>query len=95
MKNAINDEIKTFYDKLEQVKIENGKYNYQLINQSKELKEKCDEFPKINESLEKKLEEFRNINDYTIKNMEGLEQDFEVYKVKFSELSEFIKVGYL
>jgi predicted nuclease with TOPRIM domain len=93
MKNSINDEIKTFYDKIEQVKIENGKYNYNLINQCKELKTECEEFPKIKQDLQNKLDEFNKINEHTNHHMEFVKSEFELFKTKYNELSEFIKVN--
>jgi len=92
LKISVAEEIKSWAEKLENIKIENGKYNYNLINQCKELKSECDEFPRIRASLDKKLEEFKNVHDHTNSNFEEIAKEFELFQVKFNELSEFIKV---
>ena len=93
LKGNVAEEIKTFYDQIESVKIENGKYNYGLINQCKELKGICDEFPKVKIHLDKKLEEFVKLNELTNKHADEVFSEFELFKTKFSELSDFIKVN--
>ena len=74
------------------MKIENGKYNFELINQSKELKAQCLEFPKYKKDFEEKIVRYESAYEHTIKTFDEIRKDFDDYKSKFTDLSEFIKV---
>jgi len=49
--HLLKDDIKGFNDKINDVKIENGKYNLELMKKNKEMKEKIEEIERVKESL--------------------------------------------
>lgn len=63
MIDSINNEIKSFYEKIENTKLENGKHYFNLIKQFKELKEKFEEFPMIKEEYEVLKEKFNELSE--------------------------------
>ncbi len=92
MELKIKEEIKEFYAKIDAVKIENGRYNLELLNQSKELKAECKDFPKYKEDFEIKLKIFTDLNERFRIDFDRISGEFEGFKTKFVDLSEFIRV---
>ena len=96
VKKLLEDEMAGFNKKIDDVKVENGKYNLNMINQTKDLKKECDdlllEFPVIKQRIKEKLEEYVTANEVTIGKFKDLKKEFDHFQYKFSELSEFIRV---
>ena len=95
LENKIFDRIKITDDKINVLRIENGKYSKDLIEQSTHIKiewEKLEEFEnKINEKIKKEMLKFENINESIKKLFNDNNNEFKLIKQKFTKLSEFIK----
>ena len=88
----IKDEIAEFYSKIDGVKIENGRYNLDLLNTCKDLKAECKEFPKYKDDFDTKEKKYQNLHENTNKAFENALNEFEAFKAKFNDLSDFIRV---
>ena len=93
LQSNLKDEISEFYSKIDAVKIENGRYNLELLNKCKELKAECKEFAKYKEEYEIKLNKYEMIHEKTNKAFEATNHEFNELKSKFVDLSEFIRVN--
>jgi len=89
----IKDEISEFFSKIDAVKIENGRYNLDLLNQCKELKNECKEFPQYRNDFENKYNKYENLHGNTSKAFENVISEFDAFKAKFVDLSDFIRVN--
>lgn len=87
--------LKIYDDRLEDMRVENGKYAIQLKTQSNSLASEWSKVMNIkNEILvqfEAKVQEMKKSNLDLLKNYEGYKKEFKLIKNRFTQLSEFIK----
>lgn len=87
--------LKIYDDRLEDMRVENGKYAIQLKTQSNNLASEWNKVMNIkNEILvqfEAKVQEMKQSNLALVKNYEGYRKEFKLIKNRFTQLSEFIK----
>jgi len=76
-----------------EIKIENGKYHVEAMNQGKALRQDCDNLKIYKIELDHKVSEFGKMHDHTNLNFSKMQEEFETFKLKFTELGEFIKVN--
>ena len=89
------DRINIIEERIEALRIENGEFSYQLKQRSEEIKiewEKLDNFEKnFNIRYNEELEKYNDIIDKIGKKVDKSKSDFNLIKMRFTELSEFIK----
>ena len=94
-KNKIEDQIKFIDERISNMRMDNGKYAYDLIKKTEELKEKIYTINNITSIVDDKLKEetkkFQKYNNELIKTFDSQKEEFKIIKVRFTELSEFIK----
>ena len=82
-------------ERINRLRLENGKYALDLIKKGDELKiewNKLQEFESMLDiNFKSELEKHYEINENVLKNFEKYREEFNVIKVKFTELNEFIK----
>ena len=82
-------------EKVENMRIENGKYSYDLIQKSKELKIKWEKIQSIEDVIYKRFNEELVKHVYTSNNLckifNSQRDEFRLLKNRFTELSDFIK----
>ena len=88
-----NDQL---IERINSAKLENGKYSFDLMNVSNDLKKELDKVCKFKEEIYTKFEQevlkMTDANKNTISSHDFLKSEFKIMKKKFTELSEFIKV---
>ena len=89
------DRISVIEKRIEALRMENGKYAYDLQERSKELKiewDKLDEFEKnMNKRYSEEVEKYNILIDGISRKVDKGKQEFHLIKARFTELSEFIK----
>ena len=82
-------------ESLNNLKIENGKYSFDLLKTTEDLQKKLDIMNTIEKNIDNKLKEqaekYQNYNDNLSKIFESQKSEFILIKSRFTELSEFIK----
>ena len=95
VETKLMDRIKITDDRIDVLRLENGKYATELIEETKNLGikwEKLDEFEKeINEKIDEEFDKFNKIINNTIKQFNDSQVDYKILKQKFTVLSDFIK----
>ncbi len=95
LENKLIDRFKITDERINVLKIENGKYAKNLIEQTTNVKiewEKLEQFEKkINEKLKDEILKFDNKSDNIKKLFNENNNEFKLIKQKFTKLSEFIK----
>ena len=90
-----NDRYKMLEDAMNNMRIENGKYSYDLIKKTNELKINWEKIQKIQDDIYKRLNEELIKHVYTnnklCKIFNSQRDEFKLLKSRFTELSEFIK----
>ena len=89
------DRINLIEKRIEALRIENGKFSYELKQRSEELKiewEKLDNMEKnLNMRFNEELEKFKSIVEMISKKVDKSKDQFNLIKLRFTELSDFIK----
>ena len=89
------ERISVIEKRIEALRMENGKYAYDLQERSKELKiewDKLDEFEKsMNKKYSEEVEKYNILIDGISRKVDKEKQEFHLIKARFTELSEFIK----
>ena len=97
--NEAKKEIMTKFtlldENLNNLKIENGKYSYDLIKKSEDLQNQINALKNIENDINIKLneqaEKYQSYNNNLAKLFESQNEEFKLIKSRFTELSEFIK----
>ena len=94
-KKEIMDKFSLLDESINNIKIENGKYSFDLIKKSEDLQNQIDTFKNIEQDINTKLKEqsekYQNYNNDLVKLFESQSDEFKLIKSRFTELSEFIK----
>ena len=94
-KNKIDEQFRFINERISNMRMENGKYSYDLIKKTEELKDKIHTINNITNIVEDKLKEemkkFQKYNNELIKIFDSQKEEFKIIKIRFTELSEFIK----
>jgi len=94
-KKEIDEQFKLFDEKMDRLRLENGKHSFELINKTEELKTKLERVNNItnevDEKLKEELDKYKKYNKDLIKVFDSQKDEFKLIKVRFTELSEFIK----
>lgn len=95
MNIKFNERCKETEDRIEIMRIENGKYSLELKQLCENLGIEWERILKIKKEIytrfECEVENFQNIHNDTVESMEEYKKEFKLIKKKFTELSEFIK----
>ena len=93
--NNCNEKLDVFEKRIEALRIENGKFSYELKKRSEELKvewEKLDNYEKdLNIRYDEEMEKYKKIVQNITKKVDKSKEEFNLIKIRFTELSEFIK----
>ena len=94
-KKEIMTKFNLLDESLNNLKIENGKYSYDLIKKSEDLQNQINTLKNIKDDINIKLneqaEKYQNYNNNLEKLFESQSDEFKLIKSRFTELSEFIK----
>ena len=94
-KKEIMDKFSLLDESINNIKIENGKYSFDLIKKSEDLQNQINTFKNIEQDINTKLKEqsekYKNYNNDLVKLFESQSDEFKLIKSRFTELSEFIK----
>ena len=94
-KKEIMDKFSLLNESINNIKIENGKYSFDLIKKSEDLQNQINTFKNIEQDINTKLKEqsekYQNYNNDLVKLFESQSDEFKLIKSRFTELSEFIK----
>ena len=102
MKNEIKqcdtnciDRINIIEKRIEALRIENGKFSYELIERSKELKIKWEKLDNVEQNLnirfDEEMEKYNKEVEKITKKVDKSKNEFNLIKLRFTELSDFIK----
>ena len=94
-KKELMDKFNLLEESLNNIKIENGKYSFDLLKKSEDLQNKINIINNIenmvNTKLKEQEEKYQNYNNDLTKLFESQKSEFTLIKSRFTELSEFIK----
>ena len=94
-KKELMDKFKLLEESLNNIKIENGQYSFDLLKKSEDLQNKINAINNIENMVNTKLKEqegkYQKYNDDITKLFESQKSEFTLIKSRFTELSEFIK----
>ena len=94
-KNEIMTKFNLLEESLNNLKIENGKYSYDLLKKSEDLQNQINTMKNIEDGINVKLneqaEKYQNYNNNLVKLFESQNDEFKLIKSRFTELSDFIK----
>ena len=94
-KNKIDDQFNFIDEKINNMRMDNGKYSFDLIQKSEELSNKIKTLNNITNEVDNKLKEemdkYIKQNHELLKIFESQREEFKIIKVRFTELSEYIK----
>ena len=94
-KKEMLEKFNLLEESLNNLKIENGKYSFDLIKKSEELENQINILNNIKKEVSNKLneqfEKYENYNNNLVKLFESQKDEFILIKSRFTELSEFIK----
>ena len=90
-----NDKFKLLEESIEKLRVENGKYSFDLLKNTEKLDNDMKKIDNINIDIENRFKEefqkYEKISDNLLKEFANNQNEFEIIKNKFTELSEFIK----
>ena len=93
--NNCIDRINVIEKRIEALRIENGKFSYELKQRSEELKIKLEKLDNVEKNLtmryNEELEKFKNNVEMISKKVDKSKVQFNLIKLRFTELSDFIK----
>ena len=94
-KKEIFDKFQFIEERIENMRLDNGKHSFDLIKKSEELENRIIRINNITNEVDEKMKEemikYQKYNKDLIKNFESQKEEFKIIKIRFSELSEFIK----
>ena len=94
-KNKIDEQFNFIDEKISKMRMDNGKHSYDLIQKTEELKTKINTIDNISNEVNNKLNEemskYQKYNDELVKIFDSQKEEFKIIKIRFTELSEFIK----
>ena len=94
-KNKIDERIAFFDEKVDLLRVDNGKHSFDLIQKAKELQNVLNKFDNISNEISRILNEemakYQKYNKELIKVFDSQKEEFKIIKIRFTELSEFIK----
>ena len=89
------ERIKTTDDRIELMRVENGRYAIDLKKQCNDLGIEWERILKLKEEVysrfDEEIERFKKMHEGTESSMDEYKKEFKLIKKKFTELSEFIK----
>ena len=95
VKKEIFDKFKIIEEKIDNMRLDNGKYSFELIKKSEELENKLNRINNMTNEVDEKMKEemskYQKYNKELIKTFESQKEEFKIIKIRFSELSDFIK----
>ena len=90
-----NDRCKLLEESIEKLRVENGKYSFDLLKTTEQLNEDVKKIDNLNISIENRLQEefkkYTKISDRLFNSFLNSQNEFDIMKEKFTELSDFIK----
>lgn len=93
--NLLNEKVKYLEEKIDSMRIENNKISNKLIEHTKLLKVDIKSIESYKEAVEKNLKEgyekYNELYNEAMKKFVRSEEDYKIFKMKFNELSSFIK----
>ena len=93
--NNCKERITVIEDRISQMRIENGKYCYDLMKKTEDLIKEWEKIEniknEISEKLDTELNKYKDYNEGLIKLFNGQKDEFKIIKVRFTELSDFLK----
>ena len=93
--NTCNEKLDLFEKRIEALRIENGEFSFELKQRSEELKvewEKMDNYEKnLNKRYDEELQKYKKIVDNISKKVNKNNEQFNLIKIRFKELSDFVK----
>ena len=94
-KLELMDKFNILEECINNLKIENGKYSYDLIKKSEDLQNQLNILKNLEDNINNKLkeqaEQYKSYNDDILKLFDSQNEEFKLIKSRFTELSEFIK----
>ena len=94
-KNKIDEQFNFIDEKINNMRMDNGKHTFDLIKSTDELKQNINTINNITNEVDKKLKEemakYQKQNHDLLKTFELQREEFKIIKIRFTELSEFIK----
>ena len=94
-KNEIEERFKIIEEQISNMRIENGKHSFELIQKADELKNKINKIDNITNEVDQKLNEekikYQKSNNELMTEFNSQKEEFKLIKIRFSELSEYIK----
>ena len=94
-KKEVDEQFKLIDEKMDRLRLENGKHSFELIHKTEELTTNLDRVNNItnevDEKLKEELDKYKKYNKDLIKVFDSQKDEFKLIKVRFTELSEFIK----
>ena len=94
-KKEVDEQFKLLDEKMERLRLENGKHSLELINKTEELTTNINRINNMtNEAdgkLKEELDKYEKCNKDLVKVFDSQKDEFKQIKVRFTELSEFIK----
>ena len=94
-KKEMDEQFKLFNEKMDRLRLENGKHSFELINRTEELTTKINRINNItnevDEKLKEELDKYKEYNKELLKVFDSQKDEFKQIKARFTELSEFIK----
>ena len=89
------ERVNVIEKRIEALRLENGQFSYELKQKTDELKlewEKLDNFEKdLNKRYDEELEKYKTIAENIAKKVDKDKNDYNLIKLRFTELSDFIK----
>ena len=93
--NACQDRIKVIEDRISQMRVENGKYCFDLLKKTDDLIKEWAKIENIKDEIYAKLDneliKYKEYNDGLKKLVKEQKEEFKIIKVRFTELSDFLK----
>ena len=94
-KNKIDERIAFFDEKVDLLRVDNGKHSFDLIQKAKELQNVLNKFDNLSNEISRILNEemakYQKYNKELIKVFDSQKEEFKIIKIRFTELSDFIK----
>jgi len=94
-KKEVDEQFKLIDEKMDRLRLENGKHSFELINKTEELTTNINRINNItnevDEKLKEEIEKFKKYNKDLMKVFDSQKDEYKLIKVRFTELSEFIK----
>ena len=95
VKNKFDEQFNFIDEKINKMRMDNGKHSFDLIQKTEELQTKINTIDNISDEVNNKINEemnkYKKYNDDLIKIFDSQREEFKIIKIRFTELSEFIK----